>query len=44
MDFRSLIPMAPLWLQPLLRQLADWKDRTDRRLDQLEDRIGERRR
>jgi hypothetical protein len=43
MDFRSLIPMGPVWLQPLLRQLADWRDKTDRRLDELEARIERRR-
>lgn len=37
MNFRHLIPLAPAMLRPILSAVADWMDRTDRRLAVLED-------
>lgn len=36
MELRSLIPMAPLLLRPMLSLLVAWTERTDARLAALE--------
>jgi hypothetical protein len=35
---RSLVPMAPLLLRPILSALLDWMQRTEARLDAMERR------
>lgn len=37
MNFRLVIPLAPALLRPTLLAMADWMERTDRRLQALED-------
>ncbi len=36
MNFRYLVPLAPAMFRPILMAVADWMDRTDRRLEALE--------